>query len=125
MTFAEWMILVAAFLPYLTVLLAKAGAGIDNHAPRRDLAALTGWRRRADWAHRNHLEAFAPFAAAVIVAEMTHMPQGWIDSLAAAFIVLRVVYTAMYLADWPTPRSIVWSFGFIAVLALFVLSAWG
>ena len=125
MTFADWMILAAAFLPYLTVLLAKAGAGIDNHAPRRDLAALTGWRRRADWAHRNHFEAFAPFAAAVIVAEMARMPQGRIDSLAAAFILLRIVYTAMYLADWATLRSVVWSLGFITVLALFLLGARG
>lgn len=122
MTFAYWMILAAAFLPYLTVGLAKAGAGIDNRAPRRDLASLTGWRQRADWAHRNHFEAFAPFAAGVIVAELAHMPQNRIDLLAGAFVLSRIIYTAMYLANWSALRSIMWSLGFIAVLGLFV---WG
>ncbi len=123
MTFAYWMILAAAFLPYLTIILAKAPGGIDNYAPRRDLEGLTGWRQRADWAHRNHFEAFPLFAAGVFVAEFAHMPQNRIDWLAGSFVVLRVVYTAMYVANRPNFRSIVWSFGFMAVLALFVLSA--
>jgi uncharacterized MAPEG superfamily protein len=122
MGFAVWMIVAAAFLPYAAVVLAKSG-GIDNHAPRRTLAQLTGWRQRADWAHRNHFEAFAPFAAAVIVAELAQVPQSRIDWLAAAFVALRIVYTGFYLADLATLRSITWSLGLIAVLALFVLSA--
>ena len=82
MTFANWMVLAAVLLPYLTVVLAKWTRGIDNHAPRRSMEALTGWRRRADWAHRNHFEAFPAFAAAVIIAELAHGPQHRIDTLA-------------------------------------------
>lgn len=123
MTFAYWMVLAAAFLPYVTVLLAKAGADIDNRAPRRDLANLTGWRQRADWAHRNHFETFAPFAAAVIIAELVHAPQREIDGLAATFVLLRIAYTAFYIADRARLRSLVWSLGFICVLALFVAGA--
>ena len=123
MNFAYWMILAAAFLPYLTVAFAKAQGGIDNRAPRHSLDGLTGWRQRADWAHRNHFEAFPAFAAAVIVAELAHMPQGRIDLLAGAFVLLRIVYTGLYLADWSTLRSIAWALGFICVLGLFVLSA--
>ena len=63
MTFAYWMIVVAMFLPYAAVVLAKSG-GVDNRAPRATLAQLSGWRQRANWAQRNHFEAFAPFAAA-------------------------------------------------------------
>ncbi|HVA12078.1 MAG TPA: MAPEG family protein [Stellaceae bacterium] len=123
MIFAYWMILAAAFLPYLAIVLAKAGGGIDNHAPRRDLAALTGWRRRAEWAHRNHFEAFAPFAAAVIVAELVRGPQAWIDEVAGAFVALRILYTALYLADRAALRSLAWALGFVCVLALFLGSA--
>jgi uncharacterized MAPEG superfamily protein len=123
MNFANWMILAAAFLPYLTVAIAKAHGGIDNRAPRHSLDGLAGWRQRADWAHRNHFEAFPAFAAAVIVAELAHMPQGRIDLLGGAFVLLRVVYTGMYLADWSTLRSIAWALGFICVLGLFVLNA--
>ena len=120
MTFAYWMLLVAALLPYLTVGLAKSG-GIDNHAPRASLDNLKGWRRRADWAHRNHFEAFPAFAAAVVVAELSHGPQGRIDLLAGAFVLLRVIYTTLYLADLATLRSIVWVLGLVTVIWLFVL----
>lgn len=123
MNFAYWMILVAVFLPYATVVFAKAGGGIDNHAPRRDLAQLTGWRQRADWAHRNHFEAFAPFAAAVIIAELAPVAQSKIDLAAGAFVAMRIAYTALYIADMAALRSLAWSLGFICVLALFVMSA--
>jgi uncharacterized MAPEG superfamily protein len=122
MTFAYGMIVVAMFLPYAAVVLAKSG-GVDNHAPRATFAALTGWRQRADWAHRNHFEAFAPFAAAVIVAELAHVAQAKIDIAAGAFIALRIVYTGLYIADLATLRTIAWSLGFICVLALFGMSA--
>lgn len=122
MNFADWMIVVAMFLPYAAVVLAKSG-GVDNHAPRATLAALTGWRQRADWAQRNHFEAFAPFAAAVIIAELAHVPQAKIDLAAGAFILLRIVYTALYIADLATLRTITWSLALICVLALFVMSA--
>jgi uncharacterized MAPEG superfamily protein len=122
MTFAYWMIVVAMFLPYAAVVLAKSG-GVDNHAPRATLATLTGWRQRADWAHRNHFEAFAPFAVAVIIAELAQVPQTKIDIAAGIFIVLRVVYTGLYIADLATLRTIAWSLAFVCVLALFVTSA--
>ena len=123
MTFAYWMLLAAAMLPYLTIALAKSGGGIDNRAPRLSLENLSGWRQRADWAHRNHFEAFPAFAAAVFVAELTHAPQSRIDQLAGVFVLLRVIYTALYLADQAVLRSIVWSLGFIAIIWLFVLGA--
>ena len=123
MILAYWMVLAAVFLPYLTVVLAKAPGGVSNNAPRLGLDRLTGWRQRADWAHRNHFEAFPPFAAAVIIAEVSHLPQIRIDLLAGAWVVLRVIYTAMYIVDRATLRSIVWSLAFVCVLALLVCSA--
>jgi uncharacterized MAPEG superfamily protein len=121
MTFAYWMLIAAAMLPYLTIALAKSAGGIDNRAPRSSLESLSGWRQRADWAHRNHFEAFPAFAAAVFVAELTHAPQSRIDQLAGIFVLLRVIYTVLYVADQAILRSIVWSLGLIAVVWLFVL----
>lgn len=121
MTFAYWMLIAAAMMPYLTIALAKSAGGIDNRAPRPSLESLSGWRQRADWAHRNHFEAFPAFAAAVFVAELTHAPQTRIDQLAGIFVLLRVIYTALYVADQATLRSIAWSLGLITMLWLFVL----
>ena len=121
MTFAYWMLIAAALMPYFTIALAKWGGSIDNRAPRLGLECLSGWRQRAEWAHRNHFEAFPTFAAAVFVAELTHAPQARIDELAGIFVLLRLIYTALYIADQATLRSIVWSLGLIAVIWLFVL----
>jgi len=121
MTFAYWMLIAAAMMPYVTIALAKSAGGINNRAPRPSLESLSGWRQRADWAHRNHFEAFPGFAASVFVAELTHAPQTRIDQLAGTFVLLRVIYTALYVADQATLRSIAWSLGLITMLWLFVL----
>ena len=47
MTFAYWMLIAAMMMPYLTIVLAKVGGGIDNRAPRPTLENLSGWRQRA------------------------------------------------------------------------------
>ncbi|MBV8916138.1 MAG: MAPEG family protein [Acetobacteraceae bacterium] len=120
MSFALWAILAAAVLPYLCAAAAKyGGPGYDNARPRPSLAGLSGWRQRADWAQRNHFEAFPPFAAGVLTAEFVHAPQGLVDGLAAGFILVRLVYTAAYIADRPTLRSLLFGVGFAFVIGLF------
>ena len=124
MTVAEWCILVAALLPILCAGIAKWGAsGMDNAAPRVWIDSQTGWRRRADWAQRNHHEALAPFAAAVVVAALAHAPQRVADLFAVAFVLIRIAYTAAYLANRPTLRSTLWTCGFACVIGLFVIAA--
>jgi len=120
MTLALWAILAAAMLPYLCAAAAKyGGSGYDNARPRSSLEALSGWRQRADWAQRNHFEAFAPFAAGVLTAHLVHAPQGLVDALAAIFVVARVAYTAAYIADAPTLRSLLFGVGLACVIGLF------
>ncbi len=121
MHLSYWMVLVAALLPYLTVGGAKAQQGYDNAQPRTYLASLRGWRARADWAHRNHFEAFPAFAAAVIIAQLKGTPQPTIDRLAVGFVLLRLAYTAAYLAGAASTRSLLWFAGLACVVALFVI----
>jgi uncharacterized MAPEG superfamily protein len=121
MNIAHLCVLVAAALPYITVGGAKAQPSYDNAAPRDFLGRLEGWRARANWAHQNHFEAFAPFAAAVIMAEMAHAAQARIDTLAVIFIMLRIAYTFIYIGGVATVRSLVWFGGVICVGWLFLL----
>jgi uncharacterized MAPEG superfamily protein len=114
------MILVAVLLPYVTVGFAKGGASqYENGAPRQWADRQDGWRKRAIAAHQNHFEAFAPFAAGVIIATIGHAPPSLVNGLAVAFIVLRVIYTAIYLKGLATLRSVVWSLGLLCVIGLF------
>jgi uncharacterized MAPEG superfamily protein len=123
MQFAVWMVFLAATLPYLAVGLAKSTMRYDNAAPRLYLSKLQGWRARADWAQRNHFEAFPPFAAGVILAEIAHAPQPSINHAAAAFVLIRLFYTAVYLAGFATLRTLVFAAGVYCVIRLFELAA--
>ncbi len=122
MSIAYWCVLVAALLPYFLVVLAKLGKQFDNHAPRLQLAAAQGWQQRLNWAHLNAFEAFAPFAAAVIIAQQLHAPQPQIDSLALVFIGLRILHAVFYALDKPTLRSLSWAGAYLCILGLFLIN---
>lgn len=123
MTLAYWMVLACAMLPYLTVGVAKYRPDYDNAAPRPQLEQAGGYRQRAYWAHLNLFEGFPPFAAGVIIAHLAGATQGRVDTLAVAFVMLRVIYVGLYLADRPGARSLVWTAGFACVVGLFVVAA--
>ena len=120
-----WCVLAAALLPFAFTAIAK-GIGrreFSNRAPRVFQSKLTGMAARAHWAHLNSFEAFAPFAAGVLIAEQLGAAQSRIDTLAIAFVVLRIVYGICYLADQATLRSLVWAAAFACTVALFVIGA--
>lgn len=123
MTFAFWMVLVAGIIPYVTVVIAKAGPGFDNARPRQWLDQQSGFRQRADWAHRNGFETFPFFAAGVIIAEITHASQAAINWLAGIYVLLRIVYTLCYLYDQATLRSAVWFLAMACAVALYCIGA--
>lgn len=125
MHISYWCVLIAAFLPLLFTAIAKTigRRRFDNHSPRDFQANLTGAALRAHWAHQNSFEAFAPFAAAVLIAQQLGATQGRIDMLAMAFIVLRLLYGGCYLANWATLRSLAWAGAMACTVALFVIGA--
>src|ERR1700761_6869033 len=81
---------------------ADGGKTFDNGNPRDPAFYTPGLRARSQGAHQNGFEAFPFFAAAVILAEMRGVPQGMVDALAVAFVVVRIVYVLMYLTDRPS-----------------------
>lgn len=114
---AYWCVLVAALLPIVCAGIAKWGmigkstktGGYDNGNPRAWLAAQTEWRARANAAQANCFEALPFFIGAVIIAHQLGAHQGRLDILAFLYIVLRMVYIMMYVADMPNVRSSVWA----------------
>jgi uncharacterized MAPEG superfamily protein len=118
------MILIAILLPIITTGIAKAGGtGYDNSNPRHWAEVQTGWRRRADWAHRNHFEALPAFTAAVLVASVAHANPVTANWLAGIWVLARIAYTALYITDKPSLRSVSWGVGFACVIGLFCISA--
>ena len=116
-TMAYWCVLVAALLPIVCAGIAKYGmfskprrdGGYDNHNPRAWLAKQTDWRGRANAAQANTFEALPFFFAAVIIAHQLQARQTVVDILAFMFVVLRIAYIMMYVADMAKTRSAVWA----------------
>ena len=125
-TVAFWCVLVAALLPLGCALLAKSGnlgksrrdGGFDNHDPRAWMARQTDWRARANAAQANSFEALPFFIGAVIIAHLLGAGQTLLDMLALLYIMLRIFYVMMYVADMPTARSAVWACGFLVNIAI-------
>jgi uncharacterized MAPEG superfamily protein len=92
----------------------------DLSDPRPQQARLTGRGSRAQAAHLNSIEAFAPFAAAVWVAHYAGADAWLRDALAVAFVAARGLYILAYLADLNPWRTVVWTVGIFTVIGLFV-----
>jgi uncharacterized MAPEG superfamily protein len=95
--------------------------GYDNKHPRQQQAKLEGWGARAAAAHQNAVEAFGPFAAAVVVAHLAGLDPRRATLLSVTFVVSRVLYNIAYLANLDYLRTAIWSVGFLATAGLFVL----
>jgi uncharacterized MAPEG superfamily protein len=114
-------ILIAGILPIVSAGIAKAGRrDYDNRDPRAWLGRLEGFRARANAAQANAWEAFPFFAAGVLVAHVMQVPASHIDTLAVAFIVLRVIYLGLYLANLALLRSVAWIAAWGVCIALYV-----
>lgn len=120
-TVAYWCILMMAILPIVCAGISKYGmfsvkrkeGGYDNNNPRAWLARQADWRARANAAQANTFEALPLFFAAVIIAHLLQAPQARLDILAFGFVLLRVAYVVVYVADMANTRSAIW---FLALL---------
>ena len=125
-TIAYWCVLVAALLPIVCAGIAKYGTmrtsrrdgGFDNENPRAWLARQTDWRARANAAQANTFEALPFFFAAVIIAHQLQAGQTRLDILALMFVVLRIAYVIMYVANLASVRSLIWALALLVNIAI-------
>ncbi len=77
------------------------------------------WGMRANRAHVNAVEAFAPFAAMVLILHVTGQANATTAFLCAAFFWLRAVHAVVYLLAIPFVRTAVFTLSWIAEVGLF------
>jgi uncharacterized MAPEG superfamily protein len=129
MNIALACVALAAVAPIICAGIAKAGrfgrgpGAFDNNNPREWLAKLTGYRARANAAQANSWEALIVFAPAVLAAQQAGVDAATVRTLTLAFVVARVAYVALYLADIASVRSLAWLVGFAASIALLLNAA--
>ena len=100
---------------------SKLEGGYDNDDPRIQRKQLTGRGARAQAAHENGFEVFAPFAASVFVSHLGGGEAQWAMIFATTFVVARTLYPFVYLSGKGGLRSTVWMIGGGATGALFLL----
>jgi uncharacterized MAPEG superfamily protein len=127
MTLAEWMIFTAVILYLITVAPVKAVGykTFDNSNPRDPAFYKPGIATRALGAHINGIETFPFFAVSVLIAEFRQLPQNWIDELAVAFVVIRLLFVFAYLINRSTIRTLLWNLAFVVNTAIFFMPWWG
>ena len=119
----------AAILPIICAGIAKYGmmgtpkhqGGYDNNNPRTWLAEQTDWRARANAAQANTFESLPFFFAAVIIAHHLQARQTLLDILAFLFVLLRMAYVLMYVADMAKTRSTLWAMALLVNIAILLL----
>lgn len=115
-------ILFAAVVPYVLALSGRIGTRIDVKQPRVSSEAQTGWRKRSYWAHLNAIEAFAPFAVAVVLCRIESVPSWKVSNLALAFVGLRILHAILYLANRGTARFFAFVLGCACTVGIFLLA---
>ncbi|MCY6488573.1 MAPEG family protein [Leptolyngbya sp. GGD] len=115
------------YVPFLVVAYARAQIGYLTNkemmaAPRATFDQLPDYGKRATWAHQNALEAFPIFAAAALMAYVTHQTSAWAGWAAIAWIVARFLYPVFYILNLSILRSLMFGIGSVCSFTLIGLS---
>ncbi|HWE46344.1 MAG TPA: MAPEG family protein [Caulobacteraceae bacterium] len=113
------MLTAALWIPYIASQLMTNGmlkpANYTDPTPR----PVPAWGKRADRTYLNAVESFAPFAALVIIAELTHKADATTAFWAQWFFWSRVAHAAVFILGVPYVRTLIFGLGFVAVVSLF------
>ncbi len=78
------------------------------------------WGQRANRAHLNAVEAFAPFAALVLIAHVAGKADATTALCSVAFFWLRLAHAVVYWLGLPYIRTLVFTLGWVTVVVLFL-----
>lgn len=121
LTMLVWTVVLAIGLPfvYLVGRLQTPGGlawGLGNRD--QPSPAVPAWAERAERAHRNLTENLAPFAALVLVAQVTGRADATTALGATLFFWARVGHAAVYAAGLVGVRTLVFSVGTLGELLI-------
>ncbi|MGA2795299.1 MAG: MAPEG family protein [Roseiarcus sp.] len=109
----------ALWIPYIAAQVITNGllepANYVDPAPR----PVPLWGKRANRAHLNAVESFAPFAALVIIAHVAGKADAMTAFWAMSFFWLRLAHAVVYWLAIPYLRTLLFTLGFVAVVGIF------
>ena len=121
LTYLAWTALLTAalWIPYIAGQVHANGfllpANYRDPTPR----PVPLWAQRANRAHINSVEAFAPFAALVIIAHIGGVANETTATWAAVFFWSRLGHAVVYVLGIPYVRTLIFTAGFVCVVGVF------
>lgn len=119
---------------YAVGLIKKATGKWNNVSPRSSEWAAAIQRmvpkdtylkfERAEAAHKNGMENFPIFAAALILGTVAKLPNKKLNGLAAAYLALRFLYNLVYIHIQGVKRSYIRSLTFMASAGICMSLIW-
>jgi uncharacterized MAPEG superfamily protein len=113
------MLTATLWIPYIVSQVQANGflspANYQDPTPR----PVPLWGKRADRTYLNAIESFAPFAALVIIAQLTGKANAMTAFWATGFFWLRVTHAIVYLFGIRYIRTLVFTLGYVAVAGIF------
>jgi len=121
LTYLAWTALLTAVLwiPYISGQVLTNGLLTPKNYRDPTAREVPLWGQRANRAHINAVEAFAPFAALVLVAHVGGVSNEATAMWAALFFWARLAHAVIYILGIPFLRTIIFTVGFVAVVGLF------
>ena len=107
------------WIPYVVAQVMTNGPLAPENYVDPTMRPLPPWGKRADRAYINAVETFAPFAALVLLVQVTGKADGMTAFWTISYFWLRVAHAIVYLAAIPYIRTLIFVLGWICVLGLF------
>jgi uncharacterized MAPEG superfamily protein len=113
------MLTASLWIPYIVAQVATNGPLSPQNYVDPTPRPVPFWGQRAHRAYLNALETFAPFAALVILIQLTGKANPTTAFWTISFFWLRVAHVVVYLAAIPYIRTVVFVLGWVTVIGLF------
>jgi len=107
------------WIPYVIAQVKTNGFLIPENYVDPKQRPLPFWGQRADRAYLNAVETFAPFAALVLLIQVTGKADAMTAFWAMSFFWLRLAHAVVYLLAVPYVRTLVFTLGFVSVAGIF------
>jgi uncharacterized MAPEG superfamily protein len=108
----------ALWIPYVVCQVTTNGALSGENYVDPTPRPVPLWGQRAYRAHLNAVEAFAPYAALVLIVHVAGKETDMTAFWAMAFFWLRLAHAIVYWLGVPFVRTLLFTLGFISVCGL-------
>ena len=111
-------ITILMWIPYILAHIVNVGL-LPALTYQADDTPLPAWAARAKRAHYNAIENLAPFAALVLVAELSGAANAATAASSVAYFWARLAHYVLFVFNVPFGRTIIFTVGWLAMACIF------